>query len=106
MSRWALRGKRAGKVVEYGMTMTPREREVALLVERDLSNYEVARQLGIAVGTVKYHVHNLRKRGWTPRRLSSSGAATAAGIERIRAAQRRRWERTRAAQSEEGEGCG
>jgi len=96
-----MRSNRAAKVTERGMTMTPREREVMVLVERNLSNYEVARQLGIAVGTVKYHVHNLRKRGWTPRRLSSSGAATAAGIERIRAAQRRRWERTRAARSDD-----
>ena len=102
MSRWALRGKRAAKVTERGMTMTPREREVMVLVERNLSNYEVARRLGITVGTVKFHVHNLRKRGWTPRRLSSSGAATAAGIERIRAAQRRRWQRWRATRSDEG----
>ena len=101
MSRWALRGKRAGKVTERGMTMTPRERDVALLVERNLSNYEIACQLGIAVGTVKFHVHNLRKRGWTPRRLASSGAATAAGIERIRAAQRRRWQRWRAGRSDD-----
>jgi DNA-binding NarL/FixJ family response regulator len=79
--------------------MTPREREVALLVKRDFSNYEIARRLGIAVGTVKFHVHNLKKRGLTPRlRRSSHGAATAAGIERIRAAQRRRWQRWRAAQ--------
>jgi len=102
MSRWALRGKRAGKVTERGMTMTPREREVAMLVERDLSNYEIARQLGIAVGTVKFHIHNLRKRGLTTRRrLSSSGAVTAAGIERIRTAQRRRWQRWRAGRSDD-----
>jgi len=33
-----MRGKRAGKVTEPSMTMTPREREVASLIERDLSN--------------------------------------------------------------------
>jgi DNA-binding CsgD family transcriptional regulator len=37
--------------------MTPREREVALLVERDLSNDEIACKLGIRLGTVKIHVH-------------------------------------------------
>ena len=97
-----MRGKRADKVTERGMTMSPREREVALLVERDLSNYEIARQLGITVGTVKFHVHNiLQKRGKIFRRRSSSGPTTAAGIERIRAAQRRRWERTRADRSDD-----
>jgi DNA-binding CsgD family transcriptional regulator len=50
--------------------LTPREREVALLVERDLSNEEIARTLGIKRGTVKIHVHNiLIKRG--PRRRRS-----------------------------------
>jgi DNA-binding CsgD family transcriptional regulator len=88
---WAWRGKRAGKVTERGMIMSPREHQVALRVERDLSNYEIARELGITVGTVKFHVHNLKKRGLLPRpRLSSSGATTADGIERIRAARRRR----------------
>jgi DNA-binding NarL/FixJ family response regulator len=80
--------------------LTPREREVALLVKRDLSNYEIARKLGIKVGTVKFHVHNiLVKRGPRPRR-AWKGAITAAGLERIRAAQRRRWQRWRAARSD------
>jgi DNA-binding CsgD family transcriptional regulator len=82
--------------------VTPREREIALLVERDLSNDEIARTLGITVGTVKFQVHNLKKRGLIPRlRRSASGASTAAGLERIREAQRRRWQRWRAARSDE-----
>ena len=103
MSRWALRNNRTAKVTERDMTMTPREREVMALVERDLSNYEIARQLGITVGTVKFHVHNiLKKGGLTPgSRRAASGPATAAGIERIRAAQRRRWLRVRAARSDD-----
>jgi len=77
--------------------MTPREREIALRVERDLSNYEIARKLGVKLGTVKTHVHNIFiKGGMSPR---SRGAMTAAGIERIREAQRRRWQRWRAARS-------
>jgi DNA-binding NarL/FixJ family response regulator len=83
--------------------VTPRERQVALLVERNLSYDEIARQLGIAHGTVKNHVHNILIKGGLslrPRRLLT-GAKTAAGIERIRAAQRRRWQRTRAARSDD-----
>jgi DNA-binding NarL/FixJ family response regulator len=81
--------------------LTPREREVALLVERKLSNDEIARKLGIKLGTVKSHVHNiLKKCGLTPRSRHSwkKGAATAAARKRIREAQRRRWQRWRAAQ--------
>ena len=84
--------------------LTPREREVALLVKRNLSNNEIARQLGIKLSTVKTHIQRIFKkleaRGieLSPGRGRwSKGAATAAGRERIREAQRRRWQRTRAA---------
>jgi DNA-binding NarL/FixJ family response regulator len=39
--------------------LTRREREVVRLIDHDLSNKEIARQLGIGVATVKNHVHNL-----------------------------------------------
>ena len=39
--------------------LTSREREVVALLERDLSNKEIANSLGIEVATVKNHVHNL-----------------------------------------------
>jgi DNA-binding NarL/FixJ family response regulator len=78
--------------------MTLREHEVALLVERDLSNEEIARKLGITIGTVKSHVHNISIKRRSISRPRRSGAATAAGRERIREAQRRRWQRWRAAQ--------
>jgi DNA-binding NarL/FixJ family response regulator len=88
--------------------LTPREREVALLVERNLSNAEIARQLGIKRGTVEIHLHNILIKGGLRRRprRSAKRVITAAGRERIRAAQRRRWQRWRAARSEETEGCG
>jgi two-component system nitrate/nitrite response regulator NarL len=39
--------------------LTHRERDVALLLERNLSNDEIARKLGITRGTVKIHVHHI-----------------------------------------------
>ncbi len=38
--------------------LTSREREILALVERGLSNKDIARELGIEVATVKNHVHN------------------------------------------------
>jgi DNA-binding NarL/FixJ family response regulator len=44
--------------------LTSREREILALIDRGLSNREIARALHIAVSTVKNHVHNiLAKRG-------------------------------------------
>jgi DNA-binding NarL/FixJ family response regulator len=39
--------------------LTGREHEIVCLIERGLSNKEIARHLGIEVATVKNHVHNL-----------------------------------------------
>lgn len=40
-------------------SLTPRERQVARLLEQGLSNKEIARRLDIKVATVKNHVHNI-----------------------------------------------
>jgi DNA-binding NarL/FixJ family response regulator len=89
--------RKAALDYEVRVFLTPREREVALLVERNLSNDEIARKLGITVGTVKTHVHKiLLKHGLFPR---SRRSITALGRERIREAQRLRWQRWRAARS-------
>ena len=39
--------------------LSPREREVALLVARGLANKEIASELGLSHGTVKLHVHSI-----------------------------------------------
>jgi DNA-binding NarL/FixJ family response regulator len=39
--------------------VSPREHQVAMLVGRGLPNKEIARELGLSVGTVKLHVHNI-----------------------------------------------
>src|SRR5215831_2664735 len=39
--------------------LSPRELQIALLIDRGLTNKEIARQLSIETATVKNHVHNL-----------------------------------------------
>jgi DNA-binding NarL/FixJ family response regulator len=39
--------------------LSAREREIAFLVGRGLSNKEVARELGLSPGTVKTHLHSI-----------------------------------------------
>jgi DNA-binding NarL/FixJ family response regulator len=48
--------------------LTPREREIAVMVSRGFTNKAIARQLGVRIPTVKSHVHQvLRKLGLTSR---------------------------------------
>ncbi len=42
---------------EWSQVLSPRERQIAILVARGLSNKEVARELGLSDGTVKGHLH-------------------------------------------------
>jgi DNA-binding NarL/FixJ family response regulator len=39
--------------------LTPREREIALLVRTGLSNKQIAQQLTVSEGTIKVHLHNV-----------------------------------------------
>jgi len=43
----------------FGRVLSPREREVALLVAEGLPNKDVARRLNLSEGTVRLHVHNI-----------------------------------------------
>jgi two-component system nitrate/nitrite response regulator NarP len=44
---------------EWSISLSPRECEVAQLIERGLSNKEIARELSLSVGTVKLHIHSI-----------------------------------------------
>jgi DNA-binding NarL/FixJ family response regulator len=57
--------------------LTPREREVARLVARGLSNKQVARELGLSSGTVKLHLHR------TFQKLGVKGRTSLRGQERL-----------------------
>jgi two-component system nitrate/nitrite response regulator NarL len=43
----------------HSVKLTRREREIIALLERDLTNKEIAAALGVEVATVKNHVHNV-----------------------------------------------
>ena len=44
---------------EWWKGLRPREREIARLVARGLSNKEIARELGLTEGGVKGHLHSV-----------------------------------------------
>lgn len=50
--------------------LSPREREVAALIARGLSNKEIASRLFISVATVKDHVHNILRKASLPNRAA------------------------------------
>jgi DNA-binding CsgD family transcriptional regulator len=56
------------------MTLSPREREVAELVARGLSNKRIAHQLCIAISTVKDHLHNILQKTTLPNRAAIAAA--------------------------------
>jgi two-component system nitrate/nitrite response regulator NarL len=49
--------------------LTPREREIAALIDEGLSNKQIAQRLQIGLSTVKNHVHNLLTKLNTSRRM-------------------------------------
>ena len=49
--------RRSPEVLEEGLT--DREREVVCLAAQGLSNEEIGQQLSLALGTVKWHLHNI-----------------------------------------------
>src|ERR1051326_1361757 len=50
--------------------LTPRQREVAALIASGLSNKQIARQLGLTLGTVKHYVHQILEKTDLPSRVA------------------------------------
>lgn len=51
-------------------SLSPREREVTVLIAAGLSNKLIARRLGIALSTVKDHVHHVLQKTELPNRAA------------------------------------
>ncbi len=74
----------AARSFAHEASLTSREREILQLVERGLSNKQIAGSLRIELATVKNHVHRIleklrvRRRGEAAARLRWDGAAAAA----------------------------
>lgn len=66
---------------DKGAMLSPREREVALLVARGLSNKEVARELGLCEGTVKLHVHSIFRKLGTKSRYGLIAQGSSVGFD-------------------------
>ena len=63
--------------------LTGREREILRLIDRGLSNKEIARDLGIEVATVKNHVHNILEKLKVHRRGEAAARMRGAGSLRL-----------------------
>lgn len=61
-------------MVQPGSKLTRREREIAALMQQDLSNKEIAIRLRIEVATVKNHVHSVLEKLNIHRRAEAAGA--------------------------------
>lgn len=62
-----------------GGVLSPREREVLILVARGARNREIAQLLGISVQTVKNHLHNSFGKLRVRRRREAAGLASSWG---------------------------
>jgi DNA-binding NarL/FixJ family response regulator len=58
------------------LSLTPREREVIELIDRGLSNKQIAHELTVAMSTVKNHVHNVLRKTHAPDRKGAATLAT------------------------------
>jgi DNA-binding NarL/FixJ family response regulator len=60
--------------------LSPREREVVELAAQGLSNYQIARRLGIAEGTVKRHMRSIFDKLQARSRVEAANKAVAQGL--------------------------
>lgn len=63
-----------------GVQLSPREREVLLLLSRGLGNREIGEELGVSIETVKTHIERLYKRLGVTSRTDAVAKSLRAGI--------------------------
>jgi non-specific serine/threonine protein kinase len=74
------RRPRAASAEASTEALTPRERQVAVLVRQGRTNRQIGRQLGIAEKTAEVHVHNIiRKLGASSRAEVAAWVAAGTG---------------------------
>lgn len=78
----AIHSGKANRLLK-AVQLTRREHEVVDLISRGLSNKEIARELNIAVHTVKSHVHNILEKLALRTRLEVASFALTEGMVRI-----------------------
>jgi two-component system, NarL family, nitrate/nitrite response regulator NarL len=72
-----------------GAQLTARELEIVDLIDRGLSNKEIAQQLHIEVATVKNHVHNILEKLGVRRRSEAAATLRSQGTLRLTPVRRR-----------------
>jgi DNA-binding NarL/FixJ family response regulator len=65
---------------EIEAALSPREVEIAQLVERGLMNKEIAKRLGIELATVKNHVHRILEKLGVHRRADAAAQIRRSGL--------------------------
>ena len=70
----------AAAAPEFEAGLTPRERQILALLERGLTNKELARELGVSPNTVKTHLANLYPKLDASRRTEALANARRRGI--------------------------
>jgi len=63
-----------------GVQLSPREREVLLLLSRGLGNREIGEELGVSIETMKTHIERLYKRLGVTSRTDAVAKSLRAGI--------------------------
>lgn len=71
---------RAGNPTSHRLSLTPRELEVAELINEGLSNQQIASLLSIETATVKSHVHNILEKLQVERRGEAALALRRTGL--------------------------
>ncbi len=77
VARWMRGSQRPGAAAS---DMTPREREILVLLARGLSNVAIGQRLYISAATVKFHVGNLMQKLGAGRRAEAVYAASKLGL--------------------------